>query len=227
MHIIFRNGLNAAKKNIGPGLLLQGFALAIVLLYYFHPATRQLLLEVPKIRQTIGFLFPVLATAFFGGLIPFLFLAARKKIAAGRYVSDLLFMLGFWAITGLAIDSFYHLQSAMFGNQVDVATIIKKVLADQFVFSVFWSAPFAALCMHWKNCGYSFRAAIENFSRKQFMIQLPSILLALWAVWIPTVACVYCLPQALQFPLVNIVLCFWSLLLTALNAGEKNEIDCQ
>jgi hypothetical protein len=79
MHIILRNGLNAAKKNIGPGLLLQGFALAIVLLYYFHPATHQLLLEVPKIRQRVGSFFPVLATALFGGLIPFLFLAVRKK----------------------------------------------------------------------------------------------------------------------------------------------------
>ncbi len=95
------------------------------------------------------------------------------------------------------------------------------------MFSVLWSAPFATLCMHWKNCGYSFRAAIKSFSHKQFMIQLPSILLALWTVWIPTVSFVYCLPPALQFPLVNIVLCFWSLLLTTLNAGEKNEIDCQ
>ncbi|NOU36521.1 MAG: hypothetical protein HOO88_07105 [Kiritimatiellaceae bacterium] len=226
MHIIFRNGLNAAKKNIGPGLLLQGLALALVLLYYFHPPTRQMLLEVPKIRQATGFLFPLLATALFGGLIPFLFLAVRKKIAAGRYISELLFMLGFWAITGLAIDSLYQAQSVLFGDQVDAATIIKKVVVDQFVFSVFWSAPFAIVTMHWKNCGFSFQAAIKSFSRKQFLIKLPSILLALWAVWIPTVAIVYCLPPALQFPLVNIVLCFWSLLLTALNSGENNEIDC-
>lgn len=74
--------------------------------------------------------------------------------------------------------------------------------------------------MHWKNCGFSFREARAQLSRRMFSVEIPSVLIALWAVWMPTMAIVYCLPVALQFPLFNIVLCLWSLLLTAMN-NEK------
>ena len=221
MHIIFKKGLTAARKNAGPGFLLQGFALAMVILYYFHEPAHQVLLKIPEIKQRLGIFFPILATAFFGGLIPFLFMAARKEIPRGRAVSNLLFLLGFWAFNGLTIDFLYKAQAAMFGDQHDVITVIKKVCFDQFVFSAFWSAPFTAVVMHWKDCGFSFRTARERFSRNVLAVELPSILFALWAVWIPTVAIIYCLPLALQFPLFNIVLCFWSLMLMALNNGEK------
>jgi len=217
MNIIFQKGLNAAKKNARLGLLLQGFALTMVLLYYFHEPSHQLLLKIPEIKQRLGIFFPILATAFFGGLIPFLFMAIRKEIPRGHAVSNLLFLLGFWAFNGLTIDYFYKAQAILFGDQPDVITVIKKVCFDQFVFSAFWAAPFTAVVMHWKHCGFSFRTARKRFSRDILTVELPSILFALWAVWIPTVAIIYCLPLALQFPLFNIVLCFWSLMLTAVS----------
>ena len=220
MHIILKNGLTAAKKNLIPGLLLQGFALVLVLLYYFHEPSRQILLKIPEIKQRLGIFFPILATSFFGGLIPFLFMLARKDIAPRRHTANLLFMLGFWAINGLIIDSFYKAQAVLFGDQVDTITVVKKVLFDQFVFTPFWSAPFSTLAMHWKQCDFSFRTAKKRLSRTTVTVQLPSILFATWVVWIPTVAIVYSLPLALQFPLFNIVLCFWSLLLTTVTRHD-------
>jgi len=220
MHIILKNGLTAAKKNFGPGLLLQGFALAMVLLYYFHAPTHQLLLKIPEFKERLGIFFPILSTAFFGGFIPFLFLSARKEIAPGRHVANLLFLFGFWALNGLIIDFLYKAQAMMFGDQTDVITVVKKVCVDQFVFSAFWSAPFATVAMHWKQCDFSFREAKARFKRETFAVELPSILISLWAVWIPTVAIVYSLPLALQFPLFNIVLCFWSLMLTTLSHND-------
>jgi hypothetical protein len=217
MHIIFKTGLAAAKKNIGPGLLLQGFALALVLLYYFHAPTHEILLKIPKLKQQIGLLFPVCVTALCGGLLPFIFLTVRKEIPRGRSVAHLLFLLGFWALNGLIIDFLYQFQAFLFGDQPDVMTVVKKVCFDQFVFSALWSAPFAAVAMLWKNHNFSWAATKRDLSRKFITQEIPSILIALWGVWIPTVAIVYSLPLALQFPLFNIVLCFWSLLLTALN----------
>ncbi|MFA7256159.1 MAG: hypothetical protein WC047_01105 [Kiritimatiellales bacterium] len=221
MHTIFKNGFDAARKNFCPGILLQSFALTLVLLYYFNPATRNFLLKIPEIKQRMGLFFPALSTAFFGGLIPFLFLLIRKEIPQGRRIPHLLFMLGFWAVLGLSIDALYKGQAVLFGDQNDAATIIKKVLVDQFVFSVLWSAPFTAFAMHWKEHDFSFRAAKNAFSRKIITRNIPSILIALWGVWIPAVAIIYSLPLALQFPLFNIVLCFWSLLITTLNNGEE------
>jgi hypothetical protein len=227
MHIIFRNGLDAARKNAAPGFLLQCFALTLVLLYYFHAPTHEILLKIPAIKERAGILFPILSTAFFGGLIPFLFMSARKEVPRGYAISNLLFFLGYWASNGLIVDYLYKGQALLFGDQHDVITVIKKVCVDQFVFSVFWSAPVAMICMHWKNCGFSFRAARQRFSRSMLTVEMPSIIISIWAVWIPTVSIVYSLPLALQFPLFNIVLCFWSLMLTTLSKEKVDEPDCE
>jgi hypothetical protein len=47
------------------------------------------------------------------------------------------------------------------------------------------------------------------------------VLLGVWTVWIPVVTCVYALPSALQMPLFNIVLCFWSLLFVSITARQN------
>lgn len=225
MHTIFKNGLAAAKKNIGPGLLLQGFALMLVLLYYFHAPTHQWLLKIPEIRQRTGILFPLVVAAIFGGLIPFLFMFVRRDIARGRYTANLLFMLGFWGLNGLIVSFFYEGQAALFGNGTDVFTIIKKVCMDQFVYNPVWGVPWTVSAMYWKHCDFSFRTAKARFSRDQFTRDMISVLLATWAVWIPTVAIMYSLPLALQFPLLSLVSCFWSLLLTALSAKEESHVS--
>ncbi|MDF7806024.1 hypothetical protein P4E94_01145 [Pontiellaceae bacterium B12219] len=221
MHIVIQNGWEAARKNFGPGLLLQGLALTLVLLYYFYPPFHDMLLRIPAIQERMGIGFPIVVTAFFGGLIPYLFQVVRREIPSGMYVKNLLFMLGFWALMGLSVDLFYTGQALMFGDQPNAATVVKKVCFDQFVFSPFYSAPFSAIAMYWKSHWFSFKESRAHFSREMFTVEIPSVLIALWAVWMPTMAIVYCLPLALQFPLFNIVLCFWSLLLTAMDAKQS------
>jgi hypothetical protein len=217
MHKIFKTGLSAAKKNIGPGLLLQGFALTLVLFYYFHEPTRQFLMKIPEIQQWMGLLFPILVTALFGGVIPCLFLIARKEIPKERHLSEMLFMIGFWGLMGLCINALYIALAHLFGNDPDAATIIKKVLVDQFVWCVVFIAPVTTLAMLWKENHFSLRATKNDLSRTFITRDIPTFLITLWAVWVPTTAIVYSLPLALQFPMFNIVLCFWSLLLTAIS----------
>ncbi len=216
MHEILRRGWAAARKNFWPGMVLQGVALALVLLHYVHTPTREALSRIPELKDRMGLLFPVLATALTGGLIPFVFLAARREIPAGRRIAHLLFMLGFWAVNGLIIDFLYQAQAAVFGDQADVPTVVKKTLVDQFLFCPLWSAPFAAVAMRWKDGGFSFGALRAGLTRRIFLLDTLAVLLGIWAVWMPAVAIIYSLPLALQFPLFNVVLCFWSLLLAAL-----------
>lgn len=221
MQTILKNGLAAAKKNIGPGLLLQGFALTLVLLYYFHAPTHQWLLKIPEIRQQMGLFFPLAVAAICGGLIPFLFMVVRRDIVRGRYLANLLFMLGFWGVNGLIVSFFYEGQAALFGNQIDFPTILKKVCMDQFVYNPVWGVPWTLSAMYWKHSDFSFRTAKARFSRAQLTRDMISVLLATWTVWLPTVAIMYSLPLALQFPLVCIVSCLWSLLLTTLSTPDK------
>jgi hypothetical protein len=222
MHEIIQRGLLAARRNLRPGLALQAVALALVLLYYFHVPTREVLLRVAEFKRQAGAALPPLATALFGGLIPFLLMAARGEIPAGRHRTDLFFLLGFWAVNGVIIDFLYRAQAAAFGDQVDFPTVLKKTLVDQFVFCPLWSAPFAAVAMHWKNCGFSLRVLRAGLTLRAFALETMAVLLGIWAVWLPAVAIVYSLPLALQFPLFNVVLCFWSLLLAALSGGANH-----
>jgi hypothetical protein len=45
-----------------------------------------------------------------------------------------------------------------------------------------------------------------------------------WLVWIPTLALVYSLPPALQFPLFAVVMCFFILIITLLARGDQRSI---
>jgi hypothetical protein len=222
MHALFKNGLAAARENAAPGFLFQCFALTLVLLYYCHAPTRAVLLEIPAFKERAGILFPLLSTAIAGGLIPFLFMMVRKEIAPGKRISNLMFFLGFWAFNGMAVDLLYKAQAQLFGDQPSANIIIKKVCFDQFVYNPLWSVPWAVTALHWKNCGFSFRNAAATLNRRLFFQEFASVLISTWAVWIPAVSIIYSLPLALQFPLFNIVLCFWSLLLTALSKKEES-----
>lgn len=217
MHSIFKKGLAAARKNFVPGVLLQGVALVVVLLYYFCPSARELLIEVADFKERMGQLFPVVATAIFGGFIPFVIMVLQKDIPRGMHLRTLFFLLGFWALLGLCVDYLYKAQALMFGDEPGVFVVAKKVCFDQFVFNILFAAPVSLIAMKWKECGFSSRELKQQLSRRVITFELPTVLISLWSVWIPTMAIVYSLPLALQFPLFNIVLCFWSLLLTALS----------
>jgi hypothetical protein len=223
MQKIFQKARNAAQRNLLPGLILQGFALTLVILYYTQAPVRDLLMKLPGLQQRMGLLFPALATALFGGGVPFLLMVVRNDIVRGQRLKHLLFLLSFWAINGLIVNWFYQLQGALFGEVVNAATVVKKMLVDQLVFNPVWAVPWTILVMHWKNCDFSFGRARAEFSKEAFVQGYLALLLATWTVWVPAISIVYSLPLALQFPLFNIVLCFWSLMLTALSEREKNE----
>ena len=54
--------------------------------------------------------------------------------------------------------------------------------------------------------------------RHFWLWRVPENLVSGWMVWIPAVSMIYILPASLQIPLFNIVLCFWSLVLTLITA---------
>lgn len=222
LSVILKKGLAAARKNVGPGLVLQSFALTLVLLYYFCAPVRGYLVCIPVIKARLGILFPVLATALFGGLIPVMFMVAQKEIEKQRVLPVLMFQLLLWAFIGLTVDWFYNLQAWMFGDQANVETVVKKVLCDQFGYTVFFAVPFLTVAMHWQDGGFSFRELKARMSGSFWLDDLLPVLIVNWAVWFPTVAIVYSLPLALQFPLFNLVLCFWSLLLAALSTRRDS-----
>jgi hypothetical protein len=93
----------------------------------------------------------------------------------------------------------------IFGTGIDVATIVKKTLLDQFVFTVFITSPLITTLYIWKE---------SNFNRPQ---TITSLQVSFFREKLPAVTLIYIMPPAIQLPLFNLVLCFFVLLLSALN----------
>lgn len=204
------------RANIVPGLCLQAIAVLLLLLFYFAPGSQGFFQIFAGLKIQYGRVYAILATALFGGLIPFIYLWASGGIT-GHKGKELGFYVLFWAWRGWEIDVFYTAQGVLFGNAPTVSVIATKVLVDQLIYSALWAAPVAAICYAWKNAGFSLSRLRAGLNRSFFMRQLPTVIISNWLVWFPACAMIYTLPAALQVPMFNLVLCFWVLMLAVLN----------
>jgi hypothetical protein len=120
------------------------------------------------------------------------------------------------------VDLWYRLLSFFYGDGTDAATIAKKVITDQFGFNLLYTAPIGRLCFAWKDAGFRWApVAADLRAGRWFHRRVFPVLLAVWTLWIPVVCCVYALPPALQVPLFNVVLCFWSLLYATITVRQN------
>lgn len=210
--------LVALKQNLLPGLVLQLFAVSILIIYFFVPGSKPVFSWFGLLKQEYGFTYSFIATAIFGGLIPFLYLWLSKRLAPNRSILGLLvFYIVFWGLKGMEVDFFYRLQADWFGTGNEVKTIVTKMAADQFLYSALWAAPGITIVYLWMESNWSIAECKRAMDRKFFCVKIPTVILSNWLVWIPAVCVIYAMPGELQIPLFNLVLCFWVLLLAVLN----------
>jgi hypothetical protein len=211
---VLAHGMAGMKRNALPGLALWSLALLLILANQLVPAARDAFASVAGWKVRYGLVFSAVTTAFFGGVVPFLFLLATGRIRRGRMAPELAFYLFFWAYKGLEVDLFYRLQSHIFGDQGTTGVVVRKALVDQFIYNPIWAAPTSALAFMWKENFFSFRALRSRLGSEFLTFSVPVTLLSTWTVWLPAVAIIYCLPAPLQIPLFDLVLCFWVLVLS-------------
>ncbi|BCD95989.1 hypothetical protein [Marinagarivorans cellulosilyticus] len=206
----------ALKQNLIPGICLQIFALALALAYFKWPAAAPVFNAFAELKLSYGWGYSLVATAIFGGLIPFAYLWFTGLVRSA-VLPILLFYVFFWAYKGVEVDLFYSAQAHWFGTGSDWPTLIKKTLVDQFIYGTFWAAPTMAIGYAWKEAGFSFSRLRGLLNRDFFFLQIPTTLVTNWLIWIPAVLIIYSMPMALQIPLFNLVLCFFVLLLTTIS----------
>jgi len=210
----------ALRHNLLPGIILQIIAVALVLAYFGWPAAQPVFHFFTDLKMRYGLIYSLLATSIFGGIIPFLLLRMTGQIHdnAGR---QFIFYTVLWAAKGIEVDLFYTLQNHLFGSGHDLATIISKTLVDQFIYVVFWAAPCLTLVFLWKDQDFSLSRTRQKLNRKFFILQIPTIIISNWLIWIPAVSMIYLMPPSLQIPMFNLVLCFFVLLLAFLSQKPK------
>ena len=218
----WRAGLHSARLLLWPGLILQGIALTLVLVYYFVPAAQGVFTRVGDWQRAGGYAFSALVTAGCGGLLPFLFLRFHRATRASHPWRHQGFFLLYWAWKGAEVDLVYRSLGLLYGSGHGLAIVGAKVLTDQFGYNVFYSAPVSALCFAWKDAGFRWApVAADLRAGRWYSRRVLPVLLSLWCIWIPVVSCVYSLPAPLQMPLFNVVLCFWSMLFAHLMSRQN------
>ncbi|MDQ8204430.1 hypothetical protein QEH54_15475 [Pelagicoccus sp. SDUM812003] len=208
------------RANLIPGVALQAIGLVVVGAYYFVPATSGFFEFVRDVKLEYGYWYSAVTTAVFGGLIPFLYIYATGRVKKGSALAIGAFFVFAWMEKGIEVDFLYRFQAVLFGDAANAATVAKKVAFDQFVYCPLWSAPVTAILYRWKDCDFSWARFKRSFDRELFTLHIPSVLVSTWMVWIPGTAFVYSMPSDLQLPLFTLVLCFFVLLVSALEKDE-------
>jgi len=214
-------GLHGASANVLPGLALQAGALALVLAYYWHPPTREVLGRIEAWRIEVGFASSFLTTAFFGGLLPLFFLWAEKATRHRYDARQAAALILFWGYKGIEVDLWYRLMAVVFGEGLDWRTITLKSLSDQFIYCPFFAIPVTVLAYEWIAARFNGTAVLADIRAGGWYWRRGlSVLVSSPVVWTPAVFIIYALPTALQLPLQNLVLCFYTLLVAHLTARK-------
>lgn len=221
----FRPALRGMKANLLPGLVLQGFALLILLSYFCIESVGGWLDELGAVKERIGYLFAAVSTAIFGGVVPLGVLVLTGKVKRKHILPHLLFYGGFWLWKGVEIDAFYRAQAFWFGDAATPRVIATKTIVDQFIYNPLWAAPTQTIFFLWKDCGFSLLETQRRLQERSLLRRSVVVLVSTWAVWVPAVMIIYTLPSALQLPLSNLVLCFWCLLLSFVSVDESTVLS--
>ncbi|GAA5130051.1 hypothetical protein JIN84_04155 [Luteolibacter yonseiensis] len=209
-------GIQAARANLVPGLILQGLMLSVLLAYYFHPPMRGILNDLADIKARRGYGYSAANAIIAGAVIPELLriLVFQKRRLRRSNVSNLLFTVPFWCVMGLVVDFLYRCQVGWFGSEPTFAVVLKKVLVDQFLYNPLYAAPVTAWLYDWKNRGFRTEGVGAFFTVGYYRDVVVPTLFATWGVWIPVVAILYSLPSLLQIPLFGLALSLWVIIYT-------------
>ncbi|MBN2436775.1 MAG: hypothetical protein JXK07_16055 [Spirochaetes bacterium] len=218
--------LSGIKRNIIPGLILQLIALTLVVCYYFIPAAESFFNVLGDIKTSYGFIYSSLATALFGGTVPFFIMLIMGRIKPENRMTDFIFLTCFWGIKGIEIDLLYRLMGILFGTEPSLSVVVPKVFTDQFIYGPLWAGPTMTIAYLFKDNNFSLRTVRKELANESLLRRIAIVWCSSLVIWIPAVSIIYSLPQNLQLPLFNIILCFFALILALVAKGtEKSELE--
>ncbi len=221
-------GLRGARANLLPGLALQVFALVLVLAYYHHAPTREAVNRLADLRTHMGVTFGIISTGLCGGLLPFIYLKTVPSTRTRYTWTQGAVITAFWAYKGLEIGLWYHFLAWSVGEGNGPGTVVTKMILDQFIYCPVLAVPLTVLIYDWCEHGFSGTAlAAEVRAPRWYARRVLPMLISNLGVWVPAVCIIYALPTALQLPLQNLVLCFFTLLVAHISKREPSKVPHQ
>jgi hypothetical protein len=72
----------------------------------------------------------------------------------------------------------------------------------------------------WQDQGFNWLKTRRQLTLPILTIKIATTVVTNWLIWIPSVILIYMMPLSLQIPLFNLVLCFFVLVLSAVQKDE-------
>jgi len=215
-------GWRAAKANLVPGSIVPVVMGAVLVLYFFHPATREFIERMAETKAQWGFGYSALVGIVAGAFVPEILRVVffQRGGATKRNFKNLIFTVPLWCVMGLCVDLLYRYQVVWFGDEATLGVVASQVFVDQFLYNPLFAAPVLVWLYDWRNEGYQMPK--DRFNVRYYYVHVFPTLLAGWSVWIPVTSMLYALPETVQVPLFALALTLWVLIFTWMseNKGE-------
>jgi len=218
----FSAGLEAARANLVPGLVLQALMVVFLLIYLMFPAGRAAFEQLAELKVEVGYWYALIAGALAGGVLPECLRVISFQGGAVRRENwvNLMFGMCVWAAMGVVVDTFYRLQGFWFGDAATVGTVVSKVLVDMLVFTPIVGVPLVTLAYAWRHTEFQPSALKGMLNARFYRTRVVPVLFPNWAVWTPVVCVIYSLPPGLQIPVYAFAQAFWALVIMTLTKDQ-------
>eukprot|EP00930_Biecheleria_cincta_P105740 TRINITY_DN986_c0_g1_i4.p1 TRINITY_DN986_c0_g1~~TRINITY_DN986_c0_g1_i4.p1 ORF type:complete len:353 (-),score=53.79 TRINITY_DN986_c0_g1_i4:969-1973(-) len=213
-HSVWQNRLPTLMAVICGGIFLVS--------YYLVASARPFYEMIGDLEKQQPILFSFVASTICGGLAPMFTQCLFTGSLPKPFMSNFLFAVFFWSFLGVYVKGQYTLNSWINGEDAKLATVVGKVVCDQFVFSPFVSYIWITLCFRLRDnnfCCAEFKASLTD--RRGLLLQYCSMNVANWCTWLPGGFVIYSLPSALQMPCWSVIVFFYSSLLTLVSAASS------
>lgn len=218
-----RIGFRSARERGRAVVALWGLAVLAIAAYYLVPGVASALEPVGSWQQANGWRASFVLCAVFCGLVPYVVYLIRRE-SGGRSPLVTAAAQAVWCgLCGIVCGWFFTLQGRWFGCGHDLATVLKKVVVDQFGWSVLVIVPGTAVFYAVLSGGWRVkdeRVPFGTFVREAY---LPTLVMN-WIVGIPSNCAVYAFPMDLQIPVLGLLSSAWAVICVGLGAHSGRAI---
>jgi hypothetical protein len=209
----------AVAANLRPGMVLWSALTLLMVAYAWSPAVQSGLAHWGAVKLAWGYPFAFVSYAVFAVLVPEILGHVVLKQPWSKTVwADMAYAMLVFGALGISVDMLYSLQVSLFGDGQDAATVVKKMLVDQFLYAPVANFVLVAL-LAWREGGFGLNALRGILTFRYISRNYLPVLVAVWCIWIPSVLVVYFMPTALQFPMASLILSFWVLIFKFIRKG--------
>ncbi|WP_309380552.1 Mpv17/PMP22 family protein [Cerasicoccus frondis] len=226
-----RQGAIAAKRNTIPAIATLTLMLLLTIAYYTVPTVGNAFDELSRIKKETGPLFAFLVSGTCIGILSetMRVLTTKDRFSAKTSLLNFLFLFLAFGILSSIKDPVYWLLSEQFGENNAPGTIIKKVLFDQLVWTVFIACPYQSFLFTWKSHQFSFdnfRLSYPNASEFLTRKTVP-VLVSNWVFWVPMITIIFIFPTRLQLVVSIIAISLWVCMLSMLTSSPKTKNEAR